>query len=176
MWNPARLRAQPLVHAFVFALALSACGTGIKSDGQVDGAQKNPTVAFADARTVDGAIFDAAPLTGQDTVAWFWAPWCTICRGEAPEIARIAAHYSDKVTTIGIAGRGKQAEMAEFVSDTGVGSFTQLADLDGTIWSAFGIYGQPAFAFINDDGAVDVFVGSLDKRSLAERFELLINN
>lgn len=176
MLHPTRQRARPVVQALVVALVLSACGTGTKSDGQVDDAQKNPTVAFADARTVDGAIFDAAPLTGQDTVAWFWAPWCATCRGEAPEVARIAAHYSDKVTTIGIAGRGEQAEMAEFVSDTGVGSFTQLADLDGTIWSAFGIYGQPAFAFINDDGTFNVFIGSLDKRSLAERFEQLINN
>lgn len=131
---------------------------------------------FAEARTVDGAIFDATPLIGRDTVAWFWAPWCTICRGEATDVTRIATHYSDKVTTIGIAGRGKQSEMAKFVSDTGIGSFAQLADLDGSIWNAFGIYGQPAFAFINHDGTVDVFVGSLDKRSLTERFEQLINN
>lgn len=169
-------RARPLVQALIVALVLSACGTGAASGGQTDGAPTNPTAAFANTRTIDGTIFDAEPLTGRDTVAWFWAPWCTICRGEAPDITRIAARYSDKVTTIGIAGRGKQAEMAQFVSDTGVGSFAQLADLDGSIWNAFGIYGQPAFAFINNDGTVQVFVGSLDKRSLTERFEQLINN
>jgi len=169
-------RARPLVLALITALVLSACGAGAGSEGQTDDATKNPAAAFANAQSIDGTIFDAESLSGRDTVAWFWAPWCTICRGEAPEIARIASRYSDQVITIGIAGRGKQAEMAQFVSDTGVGSFAQLADLDGSIWNAFGIYGQPAFAFINNDGTVEVFIGSLDKRSLTERFEQLISN
>jgi len=169
-------RARPLVQALIATLVLSACGAGAASGGQTDDAPKIPTAAFANAQTVDGTIFDAEPLAGRDTVAWFWAPWCTSCRAEAPDVARIAALYSDKVTTIGVAGRGKQAEMAQFVSDTGVGSFAQLADLDGSIWSAFGIYGQPAYAFINNDGTVEVFVGSLGKKSLTERFEQLINS
>jgi thiol-disulfide isomerase/thioredoxin len=41
--------------------------------------------------TVDGQEFDGAALAGTPVVLWFWAPWCTICRAEAPDVAAVAA-------------------------------------------------------------------------------------
>ena len=109
-----------------------------------------------------------------DAVIWFWAPWCTICRGEAPEVAKIAARYADRVPVIGVPGRGGLADMHEFVTDTGTGSITHLADLDGDVWSAFGVYGQPAYALIDDSGDVEIFVGGMGGDALAARIDELL--
>jgi thiol-disulfide isomerase/thioredoxin len=122
----------------------------------------------------DDAAFDGAALAGGDSVVWFWAPWCTICRGEAPEVAEVAEQYGSQVTLIGVPGRGELDEMRDFVDDTGTDSLTHVADLGGDIWSAFGVYGQPAFAFIDDDGTVEVFIGGLGGDALAERIDELI--
>lgn len=130
---------------------------------------------FATSSTLDGgATFDGATLAGGDSVVWFWAPWCTICRAEAPEVAEIAEQYASQVNLIGVPGRGELDAMTSFVDDTGTGAITHVADLNGDIWSAFGVYGQPAFAFIDDDGTVEVFIGGLGGDALAERIDELI--
>jgi thiol-disulfide isomerase/thioredoxin len=131
--------------------------------------------AFATSTTIDGTTtFEGATLASGDSVVWFWAPWCTICRSEGPEVAEIAERYGSQVNIIGVPGRGQLDEMVEFVDDTGTGAMTHVADLDGAIWSAFGVYGQPAFAFIDDDGSVEVFIGGMGGDALAERIDELI--
>lgn len=133
------------------------------------------TELFATSTTLDdSAAFDGAALADGDSVVWFWAPWCTICRGEAPEVADVAERYASQVNLIGVPGRGELGEMLDFVDDTGTGSFTHVPDLNGDIWSAFGVYGQPAFAFIDDSGSVEVFIGGMGGDALAERIDELI--
>lgn len=66
--------------------------------------------------------------------------------------------------------------MEDFVSDNAVDSFDHLIDIDGLIWTELGIFDQPAFAFVNDDGTVDVNVGSFDQDELAERVQALIDS
>ncbi|MGD9701201.1 MAG: redoxin family protein [Acidimicrobiia bacterium] len=129
---------------------------------------------FSTTTALDGSTFDGAALAGTDAVVWFWAPWCTICRGEAPEVAEIAERYADQVSFVGVPGRGELDAMRAFVDDTGTGSLTHLADLDGSVWSAFGVYGQPAYAFIDDTGEIDVFVGGMGGDALAERVDELL--
>ena len=46
--------------------------------------------------TVSGAPFDPATLTGKPVVLWFWAPWCTICRSEAPAVTKVAADFAGR--------------------------------------------------------------------------------
>lgn len=131
-------------------------------------------VPLVGASTIDGAGFDANTLAGRPTVAWFWAPWCVVCRGEAPDVAAIAAQYADRVNFIGVAGRGEAAEMRDFVSETGTGALTHLDDSSGVIWAAYEIYAQPAFAFITDDGRQETFTGALGADDLAQVIEQLL--
>jgi hypothetical protein len=63
--------------------------------------------------------------------------------------------------------------MVDFVTDFGVGAFPHIADLDATIWAEYGVTTQPAFAFIDDDGAHEVHVGRLGEDGLRERVEAL---
>lgn len=118
------------------------------------------------ATTLDGAQFDFASLDGKATVLWFWAPWCTICRVEAPEIGKVAAELGDDVRVLGVPGRGEQPAMRQFVEDTGVGDLEHVVDADGQIWSTYGVISQPAFAFISPSGEVEVVNGALSGEEL----------
>jgi thiol-disulfide isomerase/thioredoxin len=181
------------------ALALAACGgSGGSDDVPVaapedasapvppPGADEAPdtTVDDADAAAVFASVFaattpidaefDAASLAGHDTVLWFWAPWCTICRAEAPDINDTVARFGDDVLIVGVAGRGGIDEMRGFIDDTATTGLTHVADLDGGVWNAFGIFAQPAFAFIDDTGEIEVFVGGLRADDLADRIDALL--
>jgi thiol-disulfide isomerase/thioredoxin len=125
------------------------------------------------APTVDGKKFRGASLAGKDAVLWFWAPWCTVCRGEAPTVQKMTETYGDKVTFVGMPGRGRTAEMRQFVKDTGLSGFPQAIDTKGGLWSGFGVTAQPAFAFIDDSGKIDVVPGTLSEGDLGDRIEAL---
>ena len=134
--------------------------------GLTSSAEPVEELRFA-AVTVDDQPFDGASLTGRDAVLWFWAPWCTVCRAEAPHVASVAAAAGEEVTFVGVAGLGEIGAMQEFVADYDLGGFSHLADLDGTIWQRFGVVEQPAYAFVDASGAVSVLRGALGADRLA---------
>jgi len=158
------------------ALLTTACGVG--GSGTEAGAPAGPSPGSATAtasplavlpeRALDGSRFDAAALDGQGVVLWFWAPWCTICRAEAPDVATVADQLAGEVTFVGVPGLGAESEMRGFVTDTGVEDMTHLPDLDGRVWRAYGIVSQPAFVFISPDGTATSFTGALGADTLLE--------
>lgn len=117
--------------------------------------------------TLDGRAFDGEDLRGAPALLWFWAPWCVVCRAEAPEVARIAAE-TPGLTVVGVAGRGQEAAMRDFVDDTGTGDLVHLVDSDGAVWTRFGVIGQPAYAFVDADGRAQVVNGALGTAALEE--------
>lgn len=119
--------------------------------------------------TLDGARLDPASLTGKPVVLWFWAPWCAVCRGEGPTIAKVAAQFHGRVRFIGVAGQGTVPAMTAFVQQTGTTGLTHLADVTGAVWRSYGVAVQPAFAFITPAGAADLRIGSLDEQTLRAR-------
>ena len=81
----------------------------------------------------------------------------------------------DQVTFIGLPSRSDDIQsMVDFVESTDVGGFDHLIDADGAIWTELNVRDQPAFAFIDDNGAVDVNVGALGVEELTSRAEALI--
>jgi thiol-disulfide isomerase/thioredoxin len=162
-----------LAVSVVVLLAGTACSGGAGSSSPAASSDKTTAgdrLGFV-ARDLTGAEFRGDSLRGRDAVLWFWAPWCTVCRGEAPDV--VAAAETSKVTVVGVAGRGGTGEMAEFVADTGTAGFTHVVDSDGTIWADFGVFAQPAYAFVDDSGAVEVFVGAMGERALTDKMAAL---
>jgi thiol-disulfide isomerase/thioredoxin len=153
-------------------LLVAACGATAPEPAG-DGAQTAGTSALAALpnHTLEGDAFDGESLAGQGVVLWFWAPWCTICRAEAPDVASVAAEMQGDVTFVGVPGLGAASEMKGFVADTGVQSITHLPDVDGEAWRAFGIVSQPSFVFISPDGSATSFTGALGADKLREAAE-----
>ena len=140
---------------------------GTMSDGAMGTtplSQTNPALDFA---AVD---LDGSPVTGVEgpVVLWFWAPWCPICRGEAPALVK-EVEASPDVTFIGVASLDELPAMQAFVSETGVGGFQHLADPGGEIWARFGVTAQPAMAFISSDGQVKVVPGAMAPQDVLAR-------
>lgn len=73
-----------------------------------------------------------------------------------------------------MAGRDSLTEMQGFVTRHGLaGSFPQLADLDGELWTRFGVRHQPTWVFVDDTGAVSTVFGALSHDELAAEIEEL---
>jgi thiol-disulfide isomerase/thioredoxin len=121
------------------------------------------------ASKVMGGKFTSKQLAGKATVMWFWTPWCTTCKAEAPYIARLAKKYNGKIQFVGVAGIGSVDQMKKFVTSTKVGGFDHLADLDGSIWARYGVVAQPSFAFITKNGQRKVVIGGLSESELDKR-------
>ena len=81
--------------------------------------------------------------------------------------------FVGQVNVVGVAGRDDLSPMQNFVTGNGVDAFPHLADLEGDVWQAFGVGSQPAFAFINDDGTVEIVIGAMGVDGLTERMTAL---
>ena len=119
--------------------------------------------------TLEGEPVSQADYEGKPTIMWFWAPWCSVCRSEAPTLSKVASELGGSVDVVGVAALGSIDEMKTFVSDTGIENFTQLADPDAQVWGVFGVASQPAFAFISADGSIEIVQGSIDAQEILER-------
>jgi thiol-disulfide isomerase/thioredoxin len=136
-----------------------------------------PAALDFEASTVDGGTFAGASLVGQDSVLYFWAPWCTVCRGEAPSLPAVADEFAGQATFYGVAGLSPDVSaMQGFVDDTGTSSLTHIADTDGSIYTGFGISSQTTFAFVDDDGTIEIVRGPLDPDDLRQRTQALIDS
>ena len=122
------------------------------------------------APTLDGSTLDVATLAGTPVVLWFWAPWCTICRAEAPDLAAVTAEFEGRVRVLGVPGRGEVTPCRRSSPTTGTGAITHLADVDGTLWNRFGVVSQPSFVFVDRSGAAQSYAGSLDGDQLRAIF------
>ena len=167
-------RSRLLLLVLAGALLLAACssttGDGGAAGTQASGQSSPP--AFS-ARTLSGTKIDSASFEGKPTVLWFWAPWCTVCRAEAPDVAEVAKAFKGKVDLVGVAGRAEVPAMNRFVDQTGTGGFTHAIDADGSIWADYGVVAQPAFAFIDAKGDVSVVAGRLGSDDLTKRVQAL---
>ncbi len=148
---------------------------GSQQGGSGTTAESAPTALGFSGSTLDGTRLDAATLSGQPVVLWFWAPWCTICRAEAPDVAAVAAELDGTVTFLGIPGRGPEDDMRRFVDETGTTGFDHVVDADGSLWQRFGVVSQPSFVFVAADGSAESFAGSLPADQLRQKASSLAN-
>lgn len=83
-------------------------------------------------------------------------------------MAAVAADESD-ITFLGIAGRADESEITEATTRLGIDGFEHAIDDSGAIWVGFDVTSQPAFAFVDDDGTVEIHRGAMSEDELRER-------
>ena len=79
----------------------------------------------------------------------------------------------DSVRIVGVGARDDLTELQEFVAKYKVGDIDHIADEDAQIWRELGVTSQPAWAFVNDDGTVEVQIGALGEEALLAKMEML---
>lgn len=162
-----RLRSiLPIAVAALLALAACSSPTASSPPAETAEAIASDSPLALSAMTLDGTNFDGSTLAGEPVVMWFWAPWCTVCRAESPDVAAVAEEFEGRVTFIGVGGRGPIDDMRAFVEETDTEGFTHLADEEGSVWTRFGIVAQPSFVFVAADGRAESFAGSLTADAL----------
>ena len=183
---PGHLRVAPGVHAPRLVTALLAAALGVSACGEGGAATAQPTAgptgqpAAADEHPLDfasttttGEAFDGAELVGDDVVLWFWAPWCTVCRSEAPQVEAAAEQLDGQVRVVGVASSGSLEDMQAFVAETVSADLTHVADVPGEVWARFGVVTQPTFVFVDDDGRTQTVPGGLPQAALVDAMEQL---
>lgn len=104
------------------------------------------------ATTVDGEPFEGSSLAGTPALLWFWAPWCPTCRSQIPQVEGIAEEYDGQVAVIGIGSLDGAAAIAQFAAE--VDGVTHLEDVDGALYTKFGIAEQSSFVLLDLEGNV----------------------
>lgn len=163
-----------VVAAIVAAFLLAACGAG--SSAQPRLSVPADTILDFSGRTLDGPTLDVSTLADKPTVFWFWAPWCSVCRREAPGVERVAEKYADQVNFVGIPGLGEVDAMKQFVSDTGTTSLVHVVDGNGSLWKRFGVTAQPAYVFVAPDGKVSTVAGGMKEAAFDKAVADLLAN
>ncbi|MFO7591767.1 MAG: hypothetical protein R6X23_12885 [Acidimicrobiia bacterium] len=85
----------------------------------------------------------------------------------------MARQFQDRVAIIGFAGRDDLEPMRAFVDRYDFGFVPHAVDADGSLWSAFGVRGQPAWVFVGADGSREVVYGAVTEEDLIRRLEAL---
>lgn len=181
------MRHRVIAAVAVAAVVVSACGSESGTEpsptatppsattaNQTHAQKPVPAQLQFTANTADGQEFSGESLLGEPAVMWFWAPWCPTCQREAPMVGQIA-DANPPVKFVGVAAQDEVPAMQAFVDKYPVQGFTHLADTDGAVWAKFGVTQQPAYAFVDADGSIDVVKGSLSEPELTERVTELSN-
>jgi thiol-disulfide isomerase/thioredoxin len=163
----------------VAGLVLAACGEDSGSTAPVPADAGVPTTGSpaAAAGPVDGvdltdirmedltaggevALADAldAPA-GTPVLAFFWAPFCSTCRSEAPVLEELAQQPPNGLRIVGVGALDDLGAARDFRTDTAVRSFPLLWAEDTDAWSAFGVPAQPYLLMIRDGQVVQRWPG-----------------
>ena len=117
-----------------------------------EGTAGTPELLDFTATTVGGQAFDGASLAGSPTVLWFWAPWCPTCRSQIPQVQDLAQTYGDRVGVVGIGSLDSAEAIADFAGDAD--GVTHLEDVDGELWTRFGVAEQSSFVVLDAAGEI----------------------
>ena len=172
------MRTRAALLAILFFL-LSACGSTAGSPDVESASGTSNGGAAAGAKdlgftstTVAGASFDGESLAGKPTVFWFWAPWCSACRGQIGGVSALAEKHEDAVNVVGVGGLDDTAAIADFAEEVS-SKVTMLSDDKGSVWRHFGVKAQSTYLVLDASGE-QVASGYLDDAELAEVVDDLV--
>lgn len=88
-------------------------------------------------------------------------------------MAKAAKELGSSIAFVGVAALDQVPAMQGFVQRYDLKSFQHIADTDTVVWKRFGVTAQPAYAFIDANGKVDVVTSQLSEQDLRQRLSKL---
>jgi thiol-disulfide isomerase/thioredoxin len=118
-----------------------------------------PDGASAAAVTLDGAPISLEGLRGRVVWVDFWASWCPPCRAETPVLRDLyARHRADGLEVVGVSVQESSADdIRRYVDAYGI-AYPIVADLTGSIFRAWQVYGLPTQFILDRDGVIRAVV------------------
>ena len=182
---PFRTLLVPIVA--VAGLVLAACGGEAATSDPGSSGSTEPAPTDAGVPTTVSLAVEAGPVDGVDltdirmedltaggevaladaldapagtpVLAFFWAPFCSTCRSEAPVLEELAQQPPNGLRIVGVGALDDLGAARDFRTDTAVRSFPLLWAEDTDAWSAFGVPAQPYLLMIRDGQVVQRWPG-----------------
>lgn len=104
------------------------------------------------AKSMDGASFDNASLTGKVVLIQFWATWCGVCRKDQPDVDELVTQHTDAglvVLAVNL-GEGKR-KVQQYLEDSPRKGHIVLMP-DTNLAAAFRADALPYYVAINRAG------------------------
>jgi thiol-disulfide isomerase/thioredoxin len=125
-------------------LCIAACAPAVPPTPQPLAAQDFALTAL------DGSTVRLSDLRGRWVMINFWATWCEPCKVEMPDLQRIAAQHSDRLTLLGINMRESETEVRAFVDELEL-TFPMLLNPDDATITGYYVLALPVTAVISPD-------------------------
>lgn len=101
--------------------------------------------------TLDGRTVTLSELRGQVVVLDFWASWCGPCQESMPALQALHERYAGRgVTVLAINEEENRSTVEAYVA--GRYTFTVLLDEEGSVGTAYGVWGIPHTVVVDRDG------------------------
>ena len=94
-----------------------------------------------------------AGLKGKPAILHYWASWCTPCRQEAPELAKLETRLGGRAALVGINWSDERAAARAFVQRYHW-TFPNLTDADARTSDSVGLQGLPTTLILNAKGEI----------------------
>jgi thiol-disulfide isomerase/thioredoxin len=109
--------------------------------------------------TLDGEPISLAGLRGKVVWVDFWASWCPPCRAETPVLRDLyARHRDDGFAMVGVSVQEGSADDVRRYVDAYAIAYPIVADLTGSIFREWRVYGLPTQFLLDRDGAIRAIV------------------
>jgi cytochrome c biogenesis protein CcmG/thiol:disulfide interchange protein DsbE len=133
-----------------------------------------PAPAFTLPRLDGSGEVALAELSGKVVVVNFFASWCLPCTQENPALVRVYERYrGSDVVLLGVNLQESRENGLAYVQRMGM-SWATLADDDGRVVLAYGVFGPPETFFIGRDGIIEGrHIGPIDEATLVKAIEEL---
>lgn len=102
--------------------------------------------------TLAGKTFNGASLKGKPVVLWFWAPWCTTCLQEEPNVVALSRQYQGKVAVVGVSSLAT-VQMIDDIAKQ-IPSIINLVDPKLGVWNHFGVQAQSTYLVLDKTARV----------------------
>jgi thiol-disulfide isomerase/thioredoxin len=107
-------------------------------------------------------------LRGTPVVVNFWGSWCPPCRGEAPDLSRLAREFEGRAQFLGVNFRDSRASARDFIREFDL-PFPSVFDPDYEILPALGYVGWPVTLVYDARGTITYErVGAIDPAVLED--------